>query len=222
MLRTFHGVLWRSSGYVLLVASLFGWALVEARMLGTRAPTYQFLLWNLFLAWIPYVCAAAALVVRKKWLRIVLALIWLFFFPNAPYLLTDFVHFREHREFPWWFDVGMLSTFACIGLMLALTSLRLIHRQVEWAKGTTVGWFFVLGVCILSAFGVYLGRFVRLNSWELASNLDGVLRDLKAVFSDASLYPRTLGMTVLFTGIQLLCYVPFVQAERPPDRVPLP
>ena len=222
MLRALHTIFYRSSGYVLMVASLFGWALVEARTLGTHAPTYRFLLWNLFLAWIPYGCAALALVVRERWIRVLLALVWLFFFPNAPYLLTDFVHFRYNIEFAWWFDVGMLATFACIGLMLALTSLRLLHRQVEWAKGTTAGWLFVLGVCILSGFGVYLGRFVRLNSWDLAFNLDGVLRDLKAVFTDASLYPRTLGMTVLFTGIQLLCYVPFVQAERPPDRASPP
>ena len=215
-------IFWRSSGYVLLVASLFGWALVQARITLTHEPTYRFLLWNLFLAWIPYGCAALALVVRTKWVRVFLTLIWLFFFPNAPYLLTDFVHFRDHREFPWWFDVGMLATFACIGLMLALTSLRLLHRQVEWARGTTVGWLFVLSVCTLSGFGVYIGRFVRLNSWDIALNLDAALRDLQAVFTTTALFPRVIGMTVLFTGIQLMCYIPFVQAERPPDRAALP
>ncbi len=192
--------------------------LLLARCRLTATTQYSFLWWNLFLAWIPLLCSIAVSGISRRAPRLVLSAAWLFFFPNAPYLLTDFVHFRTITGFAWWYDVGMLAIFACLGLMLALVSLRPFH--VRWAEryGPSSGWWFVIGVALLAGFGVYLGRFLRLNSWDIVFQPGRVVGDFLEVLTTPTLYPRAVGMTLLFAGILLLCYIPFAQSRPPlPD-----
>src|SRR3954469_12916001 len=100
-------------GLALASAGCIALELVRERHFG--ATDFRFLLWNLFLAWIPF---ALALVVYDRYrrgasfMRLLPALtLWLLFLPNAPYIVTDFVHLSAGRTPPLWFDGLELSVF---------------------------------------------------------------------------------------------------------------
>lgn len=134
---------------------------------------FGFLIWNLFLAWIPFVIAYAIfnLAWRRSWLFVLIpaaACLWLVFFPNAPYVLTDFQHLRNSgSSVPVWYDVLLLIWFSFTSLLLGVVSLFLMQETVRREFGRWSGWAFVTGVTLLSSAGIYMGRFLRWNSWDL-------------------------------------------------------
>jgi uncharacterized membrane protein len=166
----------------LVFASLVCTALVIARWYYTRVLDYRFMIWNLFLAWIPFVMAFAANRLnhaRGQWGFLIAgcALTWLLFLPNAPYLLTDLVHLRYRDDALVWYDLMLLLWFAWTGFMLGFGSIYLMQQVVTDSFGPLVGWAFAIGSIGLTSFGIYLGRFLRWNSWD-------VLRDPIALFAD--------------------------------------
>ena len=161
--------------FVLLgLGSVMCVALVLGRTVYSNTSHFQFLLWNLFLAWIPLVLAAVIYRIatrRGDHVRLILvpaALVWLLFFPNAPYIVTDLVHLGYfHDNVPSWFDVMLVAWYAWTGLLLGIVSLRLMHEIVARARGSTVGWVFVVVVTLAGSIGIYVGRFLRWNSWSV-------------------------------------------------------
>jgi uncharacterized membrane protein len=152
----------------LTAASALAVLMVEIRTSATGDSYYRFLVWNLFLAWLPFGFAVAAyLRARQRTDFVVLATLalWLLFFPNAPYLLTDFVHLAV-GPVPLWYDAMMISAFAWTGLMLGFASLYLVQRILSQALGPMLAWLGVLLALGLASIGVYIGRFIRFNSWD--------------------------------------------------------
>jgi uncharacterized membrane protein len=152
----------------LLAASALCVATVEIRTHETGDAYYRFLVWNLILAWVPLVFAIAAYSRAGRRLDLSVAVLlvpWLLFFPNAPYLLTDFIHLGEGPA-PLWYDALMLSAFAWTALLLGFASLYLVQMIVRHAFGRTVAWLAVLATLGLASIGVYVGRFLGLNSWD--------------------------------------------------------
>lgn len=142
--------------------------------LGQR-PTHRFLLWNLALAWIPFLAALALESLdagphgrRRPWSALAMALLWLVFLPNAPYLVSDISHFDATSPTPW-LDLGRLVSFAWAGCLLAVLSLRAVHRVALRRAGAVVAWTVVVVAALGSGFGVVLGRFSRLNSWQVVT-----------------------------------------------------
>ena len=149
-------------------------ALVLGRAVYSHTGHFQFLIWNLFLAWIPLVLAAVIyrLAARRgEHVRLILvpaALVWLLFFPNAPYIVTDMVHLGYfHDKVPGWFDAMLVAWYAWTGLLLGIVSLRLMQEIVAGARGSKAGWLFVVIVTAAGSIGIYVGRFLRWNSWTL-------------------------------------------------------
>jgi uncharacterized membrane protein len=140
------------------------------------APLYyptRFLIWNLFLAWIPVFFAAGfAVVHRRAWL-LPLGLGWLAFLPNSPYLVTDLVHLGEGVEL--WRHVLQYGFAAWTGIMLGVVSMRLIHARIEREFGFVAGWAAVIVSIALCSIGVVIGRFQRWNSWDLVTRPDAVV-----------------------------------------------
>jgi uncharacterized membrane protein len=152
----------------LLAASALCVATVEIRTHETGDAYYRFLLWNLILAWVPLVLAMAAYGRARRRVDLAVAVLllpWLLFFPNAPYLLTDFIHLGEGPA-PLWYDALMLSAFAWTGLLLGFASLYLVQMILRRAFGTLVAWLGVVVALSLASIGVYVGRFIRFNSWD--------------------------------------------------------
>jgi uncharacterized membrane protein len=137
---------------------------------------YAFLVWNIFLAWIPlgFAHLATTFTWKRKFILITLpiaACLWLLFFPNAPYILTDLQHLKHLRpEIPVWFDVLLLIWFAWTGLLLGMVSLFLMQDIVRREFGRITGWLFVITVGVLASLGIYIGRFLRWNSWDMFFN----------------------------------------------------
>jgi len=138
-----------------------------------RSYPTKFLVWNLFLAWIP-VCFAAGVAVahRRVWL-LPLGLGWLAFLPNSPYLVTDLVHLGEGVEL--WRHVLQYGFAAWTGVILGVVSLRLVHGRIEREYGAIAGWTAVVVSIGLCAVGVVIGRFQRWNSWDLVTQPDAIV-----------------------------------------------
>lgn len=207
--------------YKLVLMALLGSATIVAilleqgRAVYTRVNEFPSLVWNLCLAWIPFVVAFIAYV--ASWSRPMLYLIvplcifiWLLFFPNAPYMLTEFQHLRtDAATAPLWFDVLLLIWFAWIGLLLGVTSLYLIQEIVTRVFGTLIGWLFALGMMILGGVGIYLGRFLRWNSWDLLQDPLPIARDFLTCFRYPTLHLKAYTFIFLFTILFLFVYLMF-------------
>ena len=212
--------------YALLgLASAACVVLVAARALHTHTSHFEFLVWNLFLAWIPL--GMAALAWRQAGRRGILAralilpaaIVWLLFFPNAPYIVTDFVHIGEfHDNAPVWFDVMLIAWYAWTGMLLGIFSLRLMQDIVSRAMGTVAGWALVAVVTVLGSVGIYWGRFLGWNSWNVFQAPLALFDKAvdRANQPDAS--ERMLGFTVLFALLFLFVYVAVYLVGRGRDE----
>jgi len=204
--------------------------LVAARIAFSDSERYTSLVKNLFLAWIPFVLAYLAYTLSwKRWhLYFVLpitAFLWLIFFPNAPYILTDLQHLaKETTDAPLWYDVIVMVWFAWTGLLLGIVSLYLIHDIVQRTFGHGVGWVFVFLVSGLSSFGVYLGRFVRFNSWDILNDPKEIVVTILGLAIDPT--KRLVAFTVLFATFYLFVYLTLysfahlVQEQPEPPTLP--
>ncbi|HEX7831966.1 MAG TPA: DUF1361 domain-containing protein [Thermoanaerobaculia bacterium] len=193
---------------LLAFAALLAWCevLVVFRMARSGSPSYAFLTWNLILASVPF---AAALLLETldrrrrlpplQWTAFV---IWLLFLPNAPYIITDFLHLKQRSGIPLWYDVLLLISCSGTGLLLGYASVMIVQRIVQHRFGRITGWVVAVFTLILSAYGIYLGRFLRFNSWEAFTDPMPLFYDIREHLLNPLAHPRTLGVTVLF-GIAL-------------------
>ena len=206
---------------ILPFAALLIWctALLVVRMERSNSPSYAFLVWNLFLAAIPL---GAALVLEalvedrqsclspKPWtgriacppLQWGCLVVWLLFLPNAPYIVTDLVHLRQRSGIPLWYDILLLISSAGTGLLLGYASVTIVQRIITRRYGVVRGWLVALSALMLSAFGVYLGRFLRFNSWDVIRDPLPVFAEIAARMMDPFGYPTTFAVTALF-GVSL-------------------
>lgn len=137
---------------------------------------FSFLPGNLLLAWIPLLAALPVYALRKRnshrWgLLAGCALVWFFFYPNAPYLITDLVHLKTREPVPRWFDLILMMSFAWNGLSLGYLSLYLMQEVIRNWLGPVLAWQFAIVMLALGSFGVFVGRFWRWNSWEILNPL---------------------------------------------------
>lgn len=214
----------------IVLASLFSVALLAARVAVSRQGLFVFLVWNLWLAWLPFLFALWAQRLDchypRRWLYLLVpGVLWLIFFPNAPYIVTDLFHLRERPPIPLWYDLGLLSAFSLTGLFLAVFSLHVMHRVVRKYVGWLVSWLFVGVVLCLGGLGIYLGRFLRWNSWDLLLRPDQIVTDLVVRLASPLSYPRTYGVTLLYAALLFVCYLAIAPREpmgrEPSHSVPL-
>ena len=198
------------SGLVLALSSLAACLMLLARAVYTRNFFYFFLPWNLFLAWIPYLISASfsiQAVFRNGRLKaLVLFSLWLLFLPNSPYILTDFVHLSPRPGVPLWFDLLLIALFAWTGLMLGLASMARMHSwlKANFEKGLVL---VLMGLILLScSFGIYLGRVLRWNSWDLLVRPEALGKSIAAQFLHPFHHPQTFGMTLSFSVFLAFSY----------------
>jgi uncharacterized membrane protein len=198
---------------LLIVATAISLVLARIDVLISGTTQSNSLVFNLGLAWIPFLASVVAYIAMRS--RITFALImpisvviWLLFFPNAPYLLTDFQHLADgSRTGPLWYDVILMIWFAWTGLLLGITSLYLMQEIVTRVSNATYGWVFAVGVTVLSSIGVYLGRFLRWNSWDLLQDPLPIAKDVAGIVRHPISNLPTYVFTILFTALFLFIYV---------------
>jgi uncharacterized membrane protein len=194
----------------LVAASLLCIATVEVRIHETGDGYYRFLVWNLMLAWVPFALALGAYD-RARRRRVdagvaALGVLWLLFFPNAPYVLTDFIHLRRDAPAPVWYDALMLSAFAWTALLLGFASLYLMQSIARRVVGFAWSWVGVAGALALASFGVYLGRFVRFNSWDALVRPRRVAHVIANQLENPLSHPRMVAVLIVLTGFLLVGY----------------
>ena len=140
--------------------------------------------------------------------------LWLLFFPNAPYIVTDLKWLRDWGGAPIWFDVVLVTTAAWAGLALGFISLYLMQAVARRTVGAVNSWLAVLAVLGLSSFGIYLGRFERWNSWDLFVRPKPLFAEVVAQVANPLDYPRTVAVTVLFTSFLSATYLVFYAFAR--------
>jgi uncharacterized membrane protein len=154
------------------------------RMYYFNSRTFIFLIWNVFLAWVPLgISYCLYLLKPNKYLGIIGVFAWLCFFPNAPYVITDFIHlFDVQRNIIGWYNVVQVFFAAYTSILLALFSIFYLRKYMLNLFPRVVTRIFIALALMLSCFGIYLGRFERLNSWHVVTSPFDVLVSIKKSF----------------------------------------
>jgi uncharacterized membrane protein len=179
--------------------------LIRVRLSGSLY--FAFLLWNLFLAALPLVFALLLPRSRRFSRAVPVLAAWLLFFPNAPYVLTDLIHLRPRAGVPLWFDLVLILSFALTSLWIGFHSLRLVQRWIAGHFGQGHGWAAVLVVMPLTGFGLYLGRILRWNSWDIVTRPMSLLRDISVLILDPLAHREVWLFTFGFGFFLLLAYI---------------
>jgi uncharacterized membrane protein len=194
----------------LLAASAWCVLLLVIRKHEFGAAGHAYLVWNLTLAWVPLLLAMLLVVSYKRRHSalelLVVGAVWLLFLPNAPYVLTDFIHLGQaHRLY----DTVLIGSFAFTGLALGFASLLLVQLVVTRAAGAMLGWVTALGALFFASIGIYLGRVLRFNSWD-AIQRPHLLWDVTSDrMADPFGNPQLIGFVVAFCGFLMLAYAGF-------------
>ena len=208
--RLISGSRQRAALLALVFASGICLAMLASRTFFARHLELGFYPWNLVLAWIPLLLAGRTYRLRasrspRYGLLGVCAVLWFFFFPNAPYIVTDLIHLKTRAPVPKWFDLVMMVSFAWTGLCLGYLSLYLMQEVVRSRLGGRWGWRFVVAMLALSSFGIYLGRFERWNSWDVLARPLGLASDVVQQVSFAG-NPELFAFSATFFAFSLLTY----------------
>jgi uncharacterized membrane protein len=196
---------------VLVLGMLLFWCacMIAVRIERTGSGYYGFLLWNLFLAGVPLflstVMRAANNLGTRRIFQLGLFALWLLFLPNSPYILTDILHLTRASHAPAWYDLALLLSCSGTGLLLGYLSLIDVQEIVARRFTPAIAWMIALTSLVLSGFGIYLGRFLRWNSWDVFN--PGLLGQIVDGLIHASGHTRTFSVTFIFGMILALGYV---------------
>lgn len=195
-----------SQDKIVIALLVFSFCLLAARMLYSKQIMYGFYVWNTFLAMVPYWCSQQIVKAAKKANQNLFILLWLLFLPNAPYLITDVLHLTERQPIPFWFDVLLVIQFAFLGMLIGFLAIRNVEHYLQQHFTHNTTRILINGSFILCAYGIYLGRFSRFNSWDLVTKPF----DLIQVSADRIINPtehlRTWGFTIIIAFMLMLFY----------------
>ena len=197
--------------FSLVLASGLCVALLAVRVRYPHGRDFEFLTWNLFLAWIPFVLAVVLHDGARRGRGLVflgaIGAVWLLFLPNAPYIVTDFVHVGRVTGVPVWYDAAMIASFAGVGLVLGLVSILLVQGVVERRFGAAVGWLMLAPVFFLCSAGIYIGRVHRLNSWDAITSPGTLLRGFADRLADPLAQPKAIVALIGAMGLLTVAYL---------------
>ncbi|MDR1839515.1 MAG: DUF1361 domain-containing protein [Treponema sp.] len=188
------------------VLSLFCFATSLFRHFYSGTWSFFFLNWNLFLAFVPWALTSISFIkpkIQSSVISIALLLVfWLLFFPNAPYIITDLFHLRVIRNMPIWYDTLMILSYAWTGMLFGFLSLldieEILKRKLHRILVTCLSVFLLF----VGSFGIYIGRYLRWNTWDLFTRTSEVLTDINDRFVNPFEHLTTWGVTI-FMGIFL-------------------
>jgi len=194
------------------------------RVVYSDTKTFLFLNWNLFLAFIPWVLSSLAVIkpsIQKRKAAILFLLgIWLLFFPNAPYILTDLFHLKTHASMPIWFDLVLILSFAWTGLLFGFLSLWDIERILSKSIRPHAVRCISGSLLFLASFGIYLGRYLRWNSWDILTEPLRLLYDVGDRIINPFAHPRAWGVTLLMGLFLNIIYWSFRMVQNSRTRPP--
>ena len=192
----------------LLFASLVAIAIDAGRGGIFTADGLGYLVWNLFLAWVPYLITTYC--IKKEmsaWRFGPFFVVWLLFFPNAPYLVTDIIHITSHAGHVVWYEGLIFFFFGWIGILLGTLSLIEMRGYFRAHLSRWMSELLVFAICAVSSFGIYLGRFERWNSWDVLTHPADLLRHSYTVSASLGHTGTPLTFVVAFTAFLYTIYI---------------
>lgn len=188
---------------------LFIAVMIACRIIYSGSIRYIFILWNLFLAWVPF--QVSLLLSKLKTIKSVKTIAvlgcWLLFFPNALYVVTDLIHLEEENSIPVWYDAILLFMASLTGLMLAFISLYKVEKFLRLhIRSSSITEQLIVFFLFAGSFGVYLGRFDRWNSWDIVTYPGELFREVAAYFISPLQHYRIWLITIIFTAFFSLLY----------------
>ncbi|MEO8403886.1 MAG: DUF1361 domain-containing protein [Chitinophagaceae bacterium] len=195
----------------IFISCCFSILLVGVRVLVTGYITYLFLIWNLFLAFIPYAISewfsSKITVIESRIKRVATLAVWLLFIPNSFYIITDLYHLVQFDSAPKWFDLLMVFSFAWNGLLFGVLSVRKIKLIVTLISGWSLSLFFIAAVMWLNAFGIYVGRILRFNSWDIIVQPFSLVDDILYILCHPIRNKMEWGMITTWAVFMTLFYI---------------
>jgi uncharacterized membrane protein len=194
----------------LLIASAFSLSLLAIRIIKTGHLSYGFLAWNLFLAFVPYFISQwlsrhpQILTSRMKLVSVVFT--WILFMPNSFYILTDLFHLNSMSKGNSWYDLTLILSFAWNGILFGILSIYKMEILLKKAKGKFVAAFIMCVVMWLNAFGVYIGRFLRFNSWDIFANPFSLVPEIVEIIFNPYDYRYVWAMNSCFAFFMAILY----------------
>ena len=170
-----------------------------------------YILWNIFLAFVPFfISLILTIFISEKKLTNILLLVgiflWILFIPNAHYIITDLIHIGEVRQVPDIYDAFLLFSGAIVGLLFGLYSLSHMEQIIKNRFSNKISSIAMPIIFLLIGFGIYIGRFMRFNSWDFFSNHSTIFRSFNDIFSNKDNYAGVLIYTLLFASFVYVSY----------------
>jgi len=179
----------------------FALLLLYFRLKLTHSYFYFFLVWNLFLAGIPFFITQVMKYYEgwknSRLQKIVLFSTWLLFLPNSPYIITDLIHLHDENSILIWFDLLLVFVFALNGLLLGLLSLMDMYGFIAKSASKRIALTAIFTICLLSGYGIYLGRFLRFNSWDILTEPIFLFEQVGSSLTQ----PKVWAITFAFGGL---------------------
>jgi uncharacterized membrane protein len=196
---------------LLLTSVGFSFILLLARTVYTGGLTFTFLVWNLFLAFVPFFLSYSLTLrpawMERKWKFVAVFTTWLLFIPNSFYMLTDLFHLYDSFSVPRWYDLLLILSFAWNASLMGILSVRHIEKVMETKLLYKNDWAFVYPVMFLNAMGIYIGRYLRFNSWEMISNPFRLLADMMHILLHPFYYKGAWAMIICFSFFLSILYM---------------
>ncbi len=199
--------------FLVLIAASFLCSIISiTRVFLSGSDMFLFLNWNLFLAFIPYAISRAItgkqILKKRPLLAIARFCSWLAFFPHAPYIITDIYHLRHSDITFLWFDILMLFLFAWIGLIYGILSLLYIENIfLKPLKSEKLQYIFLSALLFIGSYGIYLGRFLRWNSWDILRDPLSLSRDIINTLIHPIRFFEAWAVTIFFGLILMGTYL---------------
>jgi len=195
----------------LIISCGFSCLLLSTRIIVTGYTTYLFLVWNLFLAFVPYCISQWSWihfsVTANKIKQATVLLAWLLFIPNSFYILTDLFHLYKFDAAPKWFDLLLIFSFAWNGLLLGVLSVRRTEMILEIVTGRGFSLLIVFVVMWLNAFGIYIGRYLRFNSWDIVMQPFSLFQEMFEIIFHPLRNKMEWGMIAVYAIFMTVLYI---------------
>lgn len=196
---------------LLMLSCLFSIGMTAFRILYTDQWRFAWLSWNLFLALVPYLITRFTMQhpswIERRWKFALTFVSWLLFLPNSFYIITDLFHLEISQHVPLWFDLALIFSFAWNGILLGVVSLRQMEKMVQLNFPFITEWQFVYPIMLLNAFGVYIGRYLRYNSWDVLASPFQLTQDIIYMLIHPIQYRFDWSMIICYSVFMTLIYL---------------
>jgi uncharacterized membrane protein len=203
---------------LLFLSVCFSTAMLIIRMMATKSIYYIFLEWNLFLAFVPYLLSSLLFKQTRlranNYLIALVSFVWILFIPNAFYILTDLFHLGETAAAPLWFDLLLILSFAWNGMMMGILSVRQMEKIFHEKFRTGNELVFLYPIMWLNALGVYIGRYLRFNSWDIITSPFRLVIDICDLLMHPFAHKNAFGMVITYSVFMTLIYLTIKKVSK--------